>query len=166
MDEPTNHLDLDSKEVLEDAIMDYDGTVLVISHDRYFLNKISSKILEMTPYGLNEYLGDYDYYLEKKSLESSSEPDPVELINRTQSKALKKKDREAEKLERQEKKKIKNLEQSISELESVISSLEAKLCEPDVYSDHALSLDINKELQEQKALLEQSYEDWMILTES
>lgn len=166
MDEPTNHLDLDSKEVLEDAIMDYDGTVLVISHDRYFLNKISSKILEMTPEGLNEYLGDYDYYLEKKSLESSPELETVESINKTQSKALKKKDREAEKIERQEKKRIKTLEQNISELEDRISSLEARLCEPETYSDHELSLEINKELQEQKALLEQSYEDWIMLTES
>lgn len=166
MDEPTNHLDLDSKEVLEDAIMDYDGTVLVISHDRYFLNKISSKILEMTPEGVNEYLGDYNYYLEKKSLETSPDAETPEQINKTQSKALKKKDREAEKLERQEKKRLKNLEQDISSVEEIVSSLEARLCEPEVYSNHELSLEINKELQEQKTLLEQKYEDWILLTES
>lgn len=166
MDEPTNHLDLDSKEVLEDAIMDYEGTVLVISHDRYFLNKISSKILEMSPSGVKEYLGDYDYYLEKKSLESAPDSDTLETVSKTQSKAMKKKDRDAEKLERKERKKLKELESSISELEESISNLEAKLCEPDVYSDHEISLEINKELQEQKALLEQKYEDWILLTES
>ena len=67
MDEPTNHLDIDSKEVLEDALKDYDGTLLVISHDRYFLNKVANKILELTEEGITEYLGNYEYYLEKKN---------------------------------------------------------------------------------------------------
>lgn len=166
MDEPTNHLDLDSKEVLEDAIMNYDGTVLVISHDRYFLNKISNKILEMKKTGIGEYLGDYDYYLEKKSIESQPEVEPSETANKTQAKAQKKKDRETEKLEKKEKKKLKDLEAQIAALEEHISILESKLCEPEVYSDHELSLGINKELQEQKSLLEQQYEDWILITES
>ncbi len=67
MDEPTNHLDIDSKEVLEDALIDYEGTIFVISHDRYFLNRVTNKILEMTEEGIVEYLGNYDYYLEKKN---------------------------------------------------------------------------------------------------
>lgn len=66
LDEPTNHLDIDSKEVLEDALIDYDGTLLFVSHDRYFINRIATNILEITPEGATLYLGDYDYYIEKK----------------------------------------------------------------------------------------------------
>src|SRR5690606_8864817 len=66
LDEPTNHLDLDSKEVLENALIDYPGTLLFVSHDRYFMNRIATKVVELSPDGTTEYLGDYDYYVEKK----------------------------------------------------------------------------------------------------
>ena len=66
LDEPTNHLDLDSKEILENALIDYPGTLLFVSHDRYFINRITTKVIELSGDGSFEYLGDYDYYLEKK----------------------------------------------------------------------------------------------------
>ena len=66
LDEPTNHLDIISREALEDAILSYDGTLMVISHDRYFLNKVINRILELNEDGVNEYLGNYNYYQEKK----------------------------------------------------------------------------------------------------
>ena len=66
LDEPTNHLDLESKEVLESALIDYPGTILFVSHDRYFMNRIATKVLELDSTGVTEYLGDYDYYVEKK----------------------------------------------------------------------------------------------------
>ena len=66
LDEPTNHLDLDSKEILENALIDYPGTILFVSHDRYFINRIASKVIELNVEGVTEYLGDYDYYVEKK----------------------------------------------------------------------------------------------------
>lgn len=66
LDEPTNHLDIDSKEVLENAVMDFNGTVLFVSHDRYFINKVATCVLEIAPQGSTLYLGDYDYYLEKR----------------------------------------------------------------------------------------------------
>lgn len=66
LDEPTNHLDLDSKEVLENALIDYPGTILFVSHDRYFINRIVTKVIELGKNGAVEYLGDYDYYVEKK----------------------------------------------------------------------------------------------------
>src|SRR5690606_27059036 len=66
LDEPTNHLDLDSKEVLENALIDYPGTILFVSHDRYFINRIATKVIELSDSGAFEYLGDYDYYVEKK----------------------------------------------------------------------------------------------------
>ena len=66
LDEPTNHLDIDSKEVLEQALIEYDGTICFVSHDRYFINQVATSILEITPEGSTLYLGDYDYYIEKK----------------------------------------------------------------------------------------------------
>lgn len=66
LDEPTNHLDIDSKEVLENALIDFDGTLLFVSHDRYFINRLATKVLEITENGSTLYLGDYDYYLEKR----------------------------------------------------------------------------------------------------
>lgn len=69
LDEPTNHLDIDNKEVLENALIDYDGTLLFVSHDRYFINRIATKVIELSENGSKMYLGDYDYYLEKKQEE-------------------------------------------------------------------------------------------------
>lgn len=78
MDEPTNHLDLDSKEVLENALINFPGTILFVSHDRYFINKIATKIFELSTEGIAEYIGDYDYYIAKKAemieLEQLKEP--------------------------------------------------------------------------------------------
>lgn len=73
MDEPTNHLDIDSKEVLEAALIDFPGTILFVSHDRYFINKIADQVAEMERDGITIYLGDYDYYLEKKEEEAEIE---------------------------------------------------------------------------------------------
>ena len=69
LDEPTNHLDIDNKEVLENALIDYEGTILFVSHDRYFINRIATKVVELSEKGSKLYLGDYDYYLEKKQEE-------------------------------------------------------------------------------------------------
>ena len=70
LDEPTNHLDIDSKEVLEDALIAFDGTLLFVSHDRYFINRLATQVVEITPQGVKTYLGDYDYYQEKKAKEA------------------------------------------------------------------------------------------------
>lgn len=87
LDEPTNHLDLISKEVLEDALLEYDGTIFTISHDRYFLNKISTKVLEISNEEVKEYLGNYDYYIEKKNeLKNSNDEDSSETMTKTRQK--------------------------------------------------------------------------------
>ncbi len=165
MDEPTNHLDIDSKEVLEDALLNYDGTLLVISHDRYFLNKVTDKILDISKDGVKEYLGNYNYYLEKKNALSAETVEEPESITKTQAKADRKKDKDKEKSERQLKKHIKTLEKDISVHEQKISSLEEMMCEPEVYSDHEKSQEINSEIFSLKGELEDIYLEWMELTE-
>lgn len=165
MDEPTNHLDIDSKEVLEDSLLSYDGTLLVISHDRYFLNKVTDKILDISKDGVKEYLGNYNYYLEKKNALSQVEEEDDDQITKTQAKADRKKDKEKEKAERQLKKYTKKLEKDISEYEQKISSLEEKMFEPEIYSDHEKSQEINSEILTLKNDLDAIYLEWMELTE-
>ena len=166
MDEPTNHLDIDSKEVLEDALLNYDGTLLVISHDRYFLNKVTDKILDLSKTGATEYLGNYNYYLEKKNaLLVSKNEDEAEEITKTQAKADRKKDKDKEKAERQSKKHIKKLEEEINIFEEKISLLEQEMCTPEVYSNHEKSQEINLEILDLKDKLESIYLEWMELTE-
>src|SRR5699024_7614720 len=104
MDEPTNHLDIDSKEVLEEALQTYEGTVLIISHARYFLNKVSNKIIEMSEDGITEYLGNYDYYIAKKN-EVIEEEEETE-ITKTQLKSKRKKERVKREKIRKKKKEI------------------------------------------------------------
>lgn len=165
MDEPTNHLDIDSKEVLEDAISNYDGTVIVISHDRYFLNKISDKIWELTSEGLKEYLGNYSYYLEKKDKENMKEEETESEITKTQLNAQRKKEREQQKERQRERKKVKELEKKISELEEEISELETLSFDPEIYSDHEKIVELNKEIESKKDSLNEVYEEWIELTE-
>ncbi|KNF09611.1 ATPase component of ABC transporter [Gottschalkia purinilytica] len=165
MDEPTNHLDIDSKEVLEDALLNYDGTLLVISHDRYFLNKVTNKILDLSKCGITEYLGNYSYYLEKKNASLSVEDENSNEKTKTQIKAERKKEKEQEKIERQLRKKVKLLEENISKHEESISELENLMCDPNIYSNHQKSNEIHQEILKLKTELENLYTDWMDLTE-
>ncbi len=165
MDEPTNHLDIDSKEVLEDALQNYDGTLLVISHDRYFLNKVANKILDLSGTGIAEYLGNYSYYLEKKNTPIYDSEDDVIQKTRTQLKAEKKKEKDKKLLEKKQKEMIKNIEKNISGYEDKIHELENELCDPSVYSDHEKSQSIHQEILELKDELELLYDEWVMLTE-
>ena len=93
LDEPTNHLDIDSKEALEDALLDYEGTILAISHDRHFFNKIANKIFAMSSKGLDSYLGHYEYYLEKTSLKDDEDENALP-ISKTEKERRKRQERE------------------------------------------------------------------------
>lgn len=164
MDEPTNHLDIDSKEVLEEALIDYKGTLLVISHDRYFLNRVTNKILELTKDGIKEYLGNYDYYLEKKN-EVVLEEDE-EYKTRTQIKLEKKKEKEILMMEKKRKKEIQDLEKSIEEYESKIQNLDEELCNPKLYDKPERILELTRKREQIKLNLDSLYEKWIELTEN
>lgn len=162
MDEPTNHLDIDSKEVLEDAILNYEGTLFVISHDRYFLNRVTDKILELTPEGLKEYLGNYDYYLEKKN-ESLYEEDEEDTKTKTQIKLERKKEKELIQKERERKRQIKKLEEEITQTEKSIEEIDSLLYDPDIYEDHEKIVELSQKRQELQDELDNLYEKWISL---
>ena len=160
LDEPTNHLDIDSKEVLEDSLINYEGTILVVSHDRYFLNKVVNKIYDLSEDGAFEYLGNYDYYLEKKA--ELDETDDIDTITKTKTQinAEKKKEREIIRDRQQREKTIKELEEQIDMHENEIHELEIKLCEPSTYNDNFLIINLNEKLNIRKKELQELYLLW------
>jgi ATP-binding cassette, subfamily F, member 3 len=171
LDEPTNHLDLDSKEVLENALVDYPGTILFVSHDRYFINRIATKVLEMSSTSSSEYLGDYDYYVEKKleqvelkALEAAAQSKKV-AQSETFEKTAYHQDKESKKLERQRKRKLEEIELRIEELEEFIQAYEDELCKPEVFQDHEKVLEINLKNEKAKNELEQLMEEWAEIAE-
>ncbi|HEY8891504.1 MAG TPA: ABC-F family ATP-binding cassette domain-containing protein [Clostridium sp.] len=161
LDEPTNHLDIMSREALEDSILGYDGTVIVISHDRYFLNKVIDKILELNQNGLKEYLGNYNYYIEKKKnpLRFQIE-EAYDGMSKTQINLEKKKKRDEDKLEKQKKLDLKTLEDKIASSEQALEKLTGDLCLEEVYSNPSRCVDVNNQISSIKTALEDLYEAW------
>ncbi|WP_079504162.1 ABC-F family ATP-binding cassette domain-containing protein [Mesobacillus jeotgali] len=168
LDEPTNHLDLDSKEVLENALIDYPGTILFVSHDRYFINRIATKVLELDRGGATEYLGDYDYYVEKK-LEQEELKElarQAAIAAGTVSEAIKQdktsyqQDKEAKKLERQRKRRMEEVEALIDKLETEVAEYEELLCDPEVFQDHEKAGEINSKIEAAKETLDELMEEW------
>lgn len=171
LDEPTNHLDLDSKEVLENSLIDYPGTILFVSHDRYFINRIATKVIELEPQKANEFLGDYDYYIEKKlelaelkALEATEKSSTTPQAEQ-QEKNSYQQDKEAKKLERQRKRRLEEIEELIEKLEATIETNEQLLCEPEVFQDHERVLAITKDNDQAKEQLENLMEEWSELAE-
>lgn len=167
LDEPTNHLDIDSKEALEDALSNYDGTIITISHDRYFLNKVCTKIVEIGPSGAVEYLGNYDYYREKIAFTAMMELDQAEESGKTKTQAKEDRRKEKEKLmqAKQKKQGLVQLEQRIEQVETEIVDIEAMLCEESVYSDPKLMKELGEQMAHLKKTLEEYYDEWAILSE-
>ncbi|PLR81865.1 multidrug ABC transporter ATP-binding protein [Bacillus canaveralius] len=172
LDEPTNHLDLDSKEILENALVDYPGTILFVSHDRYFINRIATKVIELDKHGASEFLGDYDYFIEKKQeikeLRALEEKEKgfADATPAKQDKNAFRQDKEAKKLERQRMRRIEEIEETIEKLEEKISENEQLLCEPNIYQDHEKVLEINGENNLAKIQLEALMEEWAELAEN
>ena len=170
LDEPTNHLDLDSKEILENALIDYPGTLLFVSHDRYFINRIATKVIELSGTGSFEYLGDYDYFVEKKQeLEelaamkaAAAEAKSVEVV---QAKSTSMIDKDAKKRERQIRRAIEELEKNMASFDETISILEQQLCDPDIFSNHEKTLAIQSELTNAKEQHEALEIEWLELNE-
>lgn len=170
LDEPTNHLDLDSKEILENALVDYPGTILFVSHDRYFINRIATKVIELSKTSATEYLGDYDYYVEKKleqeelkAIEQAEKAATNVLV--TPEKNTYQIDKEAKKLERQKKRRIEEIEGLIEKLEETIENNNTLLCEPEIFQDHERVLKINEENEQAKLQLDELLEEWSELAE-
>ncbi|AYE33492.1 ribosomal protection-like ABC-F family protein [Clostridium septicum] len=162
LDEPTNHLDIMSREALEDALISYDGTLLVISHDRYFLNKVIGRILELKEDGAKEYLGNYSYFQEKK-LNPTRYQELEELANgktKTKLKDEKKKKKEQEKEEKALKLKIKKLEEEIAKKENDLLKLQEQLCLEEIYSNPTESERVSKEIKNIEDIIASLYEDW------
>lgn len=165
LDEPTNHLDIESKEVLENALAVYEGTVLFISHDRYFINKLADKVAVLTEDGLREFLGNYDYYQErlqqeKEDLERTLAEESQIGNTKTQIKAMQKKDKEKEKELRKLKKDITQIEENIAEIEMAIEDCDQKLCLEEVYSVPETAKQISEEKLKLEENLATAYEEW------
>ncbi|MFD0588866.1 ABC-F family ATP-binding cassette domain-containing protein [Paenibacillus sp. GCM10027627] len=168
LDEPTNHLDLYSKEVLEAALLDYEGTLFFISHDRYFLNKMAERIVELGPQGVEHFLGNYDEMLDKKreieeakqeALEgqsSSKKGTAPEAAAPTSYEA----EKQAKREERSRQRKLEQLEAEIATLEEQIVELEEQLADPEVFNNYIRIQELQAEIEGKKASLAAAYEQW------
>ena len=135
LDEPTNHLDMDSREVLEDALQDFPGTILAISHDRYFINRFADRVMVMSDNGVTEYLGNFDDYVEKRDRPLPPADLLEEGITRTAAARERKRDRQQSARIRELKAQVKKAEEAIEQNEHRLAQLEAQLADPSTYAD-------------------------------
>ncbi len=171
MDEPTNHLDIYSKEALEEALRDFPGTILLVAHDRYFLNKTANRILELNLHGLMDFPGNYEYYIEKKTQmeqeletgnENENKPGRPAGENKNNYDLQKEVKRRQEKIQRR----IEKIEADIKETEKKAAILEKEMQLPEVYQDVELLMVKNSQLEELRVSLENYYNEWMELNEN
>ncbi|MBS5366537.1 MAG: ABC-F family ATP-binding cassette domain-containing protein [Streptococcus mitis] len=165
LDEPTNHLDIDSKEVLENALIDFDGTLLFVSHDRYFINRVATHVLELSEKGSTLYLGDYDYYVEKKAEVGMTQAEEASTSNQAKEsspvndyQAQKESQKEVRKLKRQ----IENLEAEIEELESQSQAISEQMLET---NDAGKLMELQAELDKISNRQEEAMLEWEELSE-
>ena len=166
LDEPTNHLDIDSKEVLESALTDFPGSIIFVSHDRYFINKITDQVVEMQQNGLTVYLGDYDYYVEKKQeeIERAKLLEPKSIVKTTNDKKLSFQEEKALQSEKRKKQReIERIENEIAQLEDQLATLELKMTKPEIFQDHEKSLKFANEAEQLELEIEQLMEAWAAL---
>lgn len=180
LDEPTNHLDIASKEVFEDALLDFPGTSVIVSHDRYLLNKVPTSIYELTQNGITVYPGNYDYYNEKKAEVTSTNaymsdlhknnsveadaPDDGSADAKQQRMEERRRNKEAQAEQRRIQRRAEALEKEIGELEEEIEQLEQEMYKEEYQTDHAKLTKIAEKLAEKKTRLDEAYDEWSELS--
>ncbi|MGN0497088.1 MAG: ribosomal protection-like ABC-F family protein [Lachnospiraceae bacterium] len=166
LDEPTNHLDVTSKEILENALKNYTGTLLYVSHDRYFINQTATRILDLTPTGITSYIGNYDYYVEQQLVSTAKQEEKTTVVkNETEAKKDWKQAKEEQAKERKKQNDIKKCEARIEELETLIASLDEEMAKPDIATDVSKLTRISGEQEQAREELESLYEQWEALSE-
>lgn len=167
LDEPTNHLDITSKEILEEALKSYTGTVFFVSHDRYFINQTATRILELTGETVVNYIGNYDYYLEKHDQMVAlyvKKPEDEAQTEASVKETAQKVDWQTQKAEQARIRKIENAlkraEEKIAELEEKIASIDAECAKPEVAVNSAKLGELTKQQSEYQEELEKQYEVW------
>lgn len=182
MDEPTNHLDIASKEVFEDALREFEGTMIVVSHDRYFLNKVPTRIMELGEDGAVDYLGGYDYYMEKKQSLGSGKSYLEDLGKKAASQGVsdivgnegeekteltsmeeRRRAKEMQTQQRRLEKERKRLEDLIAETEIKIEQIQNEMCREEIYTDHIKFAEHQSDLNGLKDYLSEIYESWIAI---
>lgn len=172
LDEPTNHLDIDSKEVLEAALIDYPGTIVFVSHDRYFINRIADQVVELTKEGTTVYLGDYDYYVEKKEetaeikrLDDLEAAAPKKEEKKTEHALSFKEQKQLQSEQRKIVRRIAELEEKIEELENEHAELEEKMTLPEVFEDHEEVMKLTEQTAALRSQIDEYMNEWTTLSE-
>ena len=167
LDEPTNHLDMDSREVLEGALEDFDGTILTVSHDRYFINRVADRIIEMRPDGVKEYLGNYDDYLEKKRREEAGlEEAAASGMTKTQLDKQRRRERLLREGKKALEKQLEAAEARIADAEKEIQELETRMADPELYQRPDEARETARRHAELQAGMDALYEEWEALSEA
>jgi ATP-binding cassette subfamily F protein 3 len=168
LDEPTNHLDFPGKEALESALDGYPGAILFVSHDRYFINKFATRVLDLAFDQLRNYQGNYDYYLEKKAQPpvvppAAKEKQPEKTDSREKQLFLQKKDEERQK--RKHQRLVAQLEATIATQEALLTRLTKELEQPEINQDYQACQERQTAMDQARAVLEESMEQWLTLVE-
>ena len=158
LDEPTNHLDMDSREVLEDALQDFPGTILAISHDRYFINRFADRVMVMNADGVTEYLGNFDDYVEKRDRPQPPAASGGAEVTRTAATRERKRDRQQAARIRELRAQVKRAEEAIEENERLIAQLEAQLADPATYADAEAARELGERYRAEQDRSEALYE--------
>lgn len=167
LDEPTNHLDITSKEILENALNNYAGTILYVSHDRYFINQTATRILDLSPNGITSYIGNYDYYIEQQLVSTAQSEEKAAVVKEeTETKKDWKRSKEEQARERKRQNDIKKTETRIEELEQLLSSLEEEMSLPENATNVAKLTEITTRQAAATEELEALYETWESLSEA
>lgn len=172
LDEPTNHLDIDTKEVLEKALCDYDGTIIFVSHDRYLLNRLATRILEITPDSVESFNGGFDEYMEVKRAKQLAEEKQIEIqkAEKAKQEAAEKsvkayRSKEQRSADAKKRNRIRELEKEIEKLEAEMQALQEEMASPDVCQDYQLMQEKCAEFEQKKLLSAEYSDEWLMLSE-